>query len=158
MNDRTITVLVVTGDDAVRQTFADSLDSETYTFVFAGAHDQAMDALANRDIQLAVIDLSDPVIDGDGLLRRIRQQDVTDDVPIIGTRLPVGLRQHPQCTPGHARRHRAESRRRQDKPDFGTEKQLLRALAWARGRRRRAERPRTSAGCLAGCVGQSAAD
>ena len=84
MNDRTITVLVVTGDDAVRQTFADSLDSETYTFVFAGAHDQAMDALANRDIQLAAIDLSDPLIDGDGLLRRIRQQDVADDVPIIG--------------------------------------------------------------------------
>ena len=75
---------MVTGDDAVRQTFADSLDRESYSFVFAGEHDQAMDALANRDIQLAAIDLSDPLIDGDGLLRRIRQQDVSDDVPIIG--------------------------------------------------------------------------
>lgn len=84
MDERTISVLVVTANDVVRRTFAESLDSATFRFVFADDGEMALGVLASSDIQLAAIDLSDPAVSGTILLERIRGLDIHTDMPVIG--------------------------------------------------------------------------
>jgi len=77
------TVLVVDRDEADRRVFADDLGDPEFAFAYADDSDDAMTRIAGGDIGVLVIDLSDEVINGGGLLGQVRANAAYDQIPVI---------------------------------------------------------------------------
>jgi HD-GYP domain-containing protein (c-di-GMP phosphodiesterase class II) len=84
LDNWTNTVLVVSQDEAVRQTFAEALDHGRFEFVNAATGGDALSRLEEDDeIRLMVVDLSDAAVEGRALLDFVRGSDTFDDLPVV---------------------------------------------------------------------------
>lgn len=76
-------VIVVDDDVILREVMTEQLSGLGWRVVSADNGEAAIDLLASGNPDLAVVDISMPKLDGFGLLRHIRQNPRTIDLPVI---------------------------------------------------------------------------
>jgi type IV pilus assembly protein PilB len=76
-------ILVVDDDEALREVLRDILQSENYEVDLAGDGEEALRRLTRNRPDLVITDLNMPTMDGLGLLRRIRADLSTCQLPVI---------------------------------------------------------------------------
>jgi DNA-binding response OmpR family regulator len=77
------TVLVVDDDASIHKVLRLNLELEGYTVVSAFNGEEALECLASSRPDLVLLDVMMPVLDGLEVLRRIRENDATADLPVI---------------------------------------------------------------------------
>src|SRR6266571_1193410 len=83
MSDRsTSKILIVDDDDGVRQTFARMLRLEGYQVRTAGSAELGLRTAEDNQPDAIILDLRMPLVDGLGFLRRLREYDGYDAIPI----------------------------------------------------------------------------
>ena len=80
MPDASPTILLVDDEDAVRKVLAFPLEKDGYTVVQAGDGEEALQRFAAQPVDLVVLDLMLPRLDGLEVCKRLR---ATSTVPII---------------------------------------------------------------------------
>lgn len=83
MGDETKTVLVVDDSESIRRMLQWVLQSMSLEFLEAGDGKAALDILAARKIDLAIVDLNMPGMDGIRLIKKIRTTPETRDLPVL---------------------------------------------------------------------------
>ncbi|OFV70787.1 response regulator transcription factor [Acetobacterium wieringae] len=73
-------ILVADDENDIRNLLKISLEENGYTVVTAENGKQAMEMIENRPIDLAILDVMMPILDGFNLLRKIRE---TSTIPVI---------------------------------------------------------------------------
>ncbi|MEM6394173.1 MAG: response regulator [Planctomycetota bacterium] len=76
-------ILVVDNDPLVVTALGTRLAHQGYFPVPAGTGAQALDVLRFGGIELVITDLHMPVLDGLGLIERIRRNPITADLPVV---------------------------------------------------------------------------
>jgi len=82
MNDAR-TILIVEDDEAVARVFERSVNTAGYTAVVAMTAEAALRQLDERRVDVVVMDLRMPFVDGFGLLYRLRSREVHQHTPVI---------------------------------------------------------------------------
>jgi DNA-binding response OmpR family regulator len=77
------TVLLVDDDASIHKVLRLNLELEGYTVVSAFNGEEALERLASSRPDLVLLDVMMPVLDGLEVLRRIRENDATADLPVI---------------------------------------------------------------------------
>ena len=80
MSDTSPTILLVDDEDAVRRLLAFPLEKDGYEVVQASDGEEALERFAERDVDLVVLDIMLPRLDGLEVCKRLRS---TSQVPII---------------------------------------------------------------------------
>ncbi len=76
-------VIVVDDDVILREVMTEQLSALGWRVVTADNGESAIGVIANEQLGLAVVDISMPKLDGFGLLRHIRQNSRSADLPVI---------------------------------------------------------------------------
>ena len=76
-------VLVVDDDEGNRDIIARLLQSEPYEMLLASSGDEALEILHKQNIDLLLLDVLMPGMDGIAVLRRLREDPACTDVPVI---------------------------------------------------------------------------
>lgn len=77
------TILVVDDNAINRRVLSLTLSSNGFTVVTAVDGQNALDLLENQSVDLAIVDISMPIMDGITLLRELRQSDQYMNLPVI---------------------------------------------------------------------------
>jgi DNA-binding response OmpR family regulator len=77
------TILVVDDDEAMLETLSDILESECYRVLTAPSGAAALESLRSADVDLVLLDVMMPGINGLETLRHIRACDKYDGVPVV---------------------------------------------------------------------------
>ena len=77
------TVLVVDDDSETRYLLSAMLEGEGYTTLLAASGKQALDILSSQSPAAILLDLLMPEMDGFEVLRRIREDRMSQDIPIF---------------------------------------------------------------------------
>lgn len=83
MTESKITVLVADDQDNMRTTLARILSLEGYHYVIASNGRAAIELLEARPVQLALLDINMPVVDGIGVVEHMKSSELLSRVPII---------------------------------------------------------------------------
>jgi DNA-binding response OmpR family regulator len=89
MGSKTLTILVVDDEKTIREVVRRYLEVDGYTVLEADAGRQALDILTNKSIDLLVLDIMLPEMDGFTIARKLRNpseyvnMNTSGDVPII---------------------------------------------------------------------------
>jgi HD-GYP domain-containing protein (c-di-GMP phosphodiesterase class II)/DNA-binding response OmpR family regulator len=83
VTDATTTVLVVDRNDADRHTFSEEFGGPATRFEFAATRGEAEAAFARQRPDIVVVDFADEALDGEGLVRMLRDDARGVDVPVI---------------------------------------------------------------------------
>lgn len=78
-----MSVLVVDDDPTIRQLCTDVLEDEGYKVNTASNGQEALELIRSDGIQVAVVDIMMPVMDGIQLCQILKSQAQTRDLPII---------------------------------------------------------------------------
>jgi len=76
-------ILVIDDDPLIRALLQDILQEEGYAVLLADDGEQALLILTTARPDLATLDLNLPGIGGDVVLKELRNQDITKDLPVI---------------------------------------------------------------------------
>lgn len=77
------TIMVVDDEDAIRNGIVFVLKHRGYTVLEARNGEECLNMLKESTVDLLILDIKMPVIDGPETLKRIRQQDAYKDIPIL---------------------------------------------------------------------------
>lgn len=77
------TVIVVDDDPILRALMCEQLATLGWRVIVAENGEQGLDAITRERPDLAIVDISMPVLDGYGMLRFLRQNPATIDLPVI---------------------------------------------------------------------------
>ena len=86
------TVMVVDDEERVRTLLAKSLSSQGHSVVTAASANAAIDRLASRDVDLVVLDLVMPGLNGLAVLNAIKERKQTTPVIVLSGVTDVGAR------------------------------------------------------------------
>ena len=86
------TVMVVDDEERVRTLLAKSLSSQGHSVVTAATANAAIDRLASRDVDLVVLDLVMPGVNGLAVLNAIKERKQTTPVIVLSGVTDVGAR------------------------------------------------------------------
>lgn len=78
-----VSVLVVDDDPAIRQLCADVLEDEGYKVNTASNGQEALELIQRDGIQVALVDIMMPVMDGIQLCQILKSQEQTRRMPVI---------------------------------------------------------------------------
>ncbi len=80
MSKRQVSILVVDDEDAVRHLLQRTLEESGYSVVTASDGYEALERLSQHKVELVLLDIKMPGLDGFAVLERIRK---TSNVPVI---------------------------------------------------------------------------
>lgn len=83
LRERTGTVLVVDDEADIRTLVRLVLEREDYRVLEAGDGQAALDAIADHDVDLVLLDLRMAPVDGWQVLRRLRDEGALDRLPVL---------------------------------------------------------------------------
>lgn len=86
-------VLLVAGDDRVRELVRGALELEGYSIQEAGSAEQGMDAIEERKPDLILLDVLVPRLDGREMLRRLQERHGAGAIPVVMFSSPPDLQQ-----------------------------------------------------------------
>ena len=77
------TILVTDDDPRIRTVLADILDGEGYRVLQAGSGMETLDLLANQEVDVVLLDITMPGMDGLETMRRIKSEPSLKHIPVV---------------------------------------------------------------------------
>lgn len=82
-NEKPFSILIVDDEEPIRSLLRLTLVREGYTVIEAASGQEAIDLLQQRHVDLIILDVMMPGLDGFDVCRQIRQDNLASSVPIL---------------------------------------------------------------------------